>query len=163
MATTKTSWAAAVQNTITLNSLLNGNARQGNVIDFTSVQPVDSFIGGSFKTTSGSLGANPILNIYVCAITDGTNYGGTSGTSTVGGGDALITLPSNTGNFLLLAQVSVQVAAAAEYFQPRSVAAIFGGYLPPKIVVVVLNNTGLTLDSSAGGQIWHTDVNLVVA
>lgn len=159
MATTKIAYAAAASLTVTLNSLLNNTARQSNVLDNTSNLYLDIFVGGGFKTASGSLGTNPVVNIWASAISDGTNYGGTNGTNVLGGGDAAFTMPTNTGNLILLAAVPINTAAATEYMEPRSLAAVFGGFLPPKFVIIVQNVTGLTLDASAGGTILYTGVN----
>jgi hypothetical protein len=163
MATTKTSYAAASQVTITLNSLANNSARQSNVIDNSTNLYIDILIGGGFKTGSGTLGSTPGLYVWVAAITDGTNYGGSNGSNALGGGDANFTMPSNTGNLRLAAFVPINAASAMEYMQPVSVASLFGGTLPPKCVAVVQNATGLALDSSAGGTIYQTGINTTTA
>lgn len=163
MATTKVAYASATQLTVTLNSLANSSARQSNVLDNTSNLYLDILIGGGFKTASGSLGTNPVVNIWVSALTDGTNYGGSYGSNTLGGGDAAFTMPSNTGNLFLLAAVPINTAASTEYMEPRSVAALFGGFAPPKVVIVVQNSTGLALDSSAGGTIYYTGLTATTA
>jgi hypothetical protein len=163
MATTKIAYAAAAQLTITLNSLANNSARQSAVLDNTSNLYTDILIGGGFKTASGSLGTGPVLNIWAAALTDGTNYGGSNGSNTLGGGDASFTMPSNTGNLVLLGSVPINAAAATEYMEPRSLAAAFGGTVPSKVVIVVQNSTGLALDSSAGGTIYYTGINTTTA
>jgi hypothetical protein len=156
-------YAAASQLTITLNSLSNNSARQSAVLDNTSNLYTDILIGGGFKTASGSLGSNPVVNVWAAAITDGTNYGGSNGSNTLGGGDAAFAMPSNTGNLVLLASVPINASAATEYMEPRSLAAAFGGTTPPKVVIIVQNSTGLALDSSAGGTIYDTGVNTTTA
>jgi hypothetical protein len=163
MATTKAAYAAAAQLTVTLNSLANGSARQSAVLDNTSNLYLDILVGGGFETASGSLGTAPGLSIWAAALTDGTDYGGTNGTNVLGGGDATFTVPANTGNLRLLAFVPINAAGATEYMQPVSVAAAFGGTLPPKFVVVVQNSTGLALNSSAGGTIFYTGINTTTA
>src|SRR5262249_2759026 len=137
--------------------------RQSAVLDNTSNLYTDILIGGGFKTASGSLGTNPVVNVWAVAITDGTNYGGSNGSNTLGGGEAPLTMPSKTRDLVFLAAVPVNVAAAAEYMEPRSLAAAFGGTVPPKVVIVVQNVTGLALDSSAGGTIYDTGVNTTTA
>ena len=163
MATTRLAYAAAAQLTVTLNSLANNSARQSAVLDNTSNLYTDILIGGGFKVSNNALGTNPVVNVWASAITDGTNYGGTNGSNTLGGGDAAFTMPSNTGNLVLLASVPIQAQAATEYMEPRSLAAAFGGTVPPKVVIIVQNSTGQALDSSAGGTIYYTGVNTTTA
>ncbi len=163
MATTNIKYASATSLTITLNSLSNSSARQSAVLDNSSNLYLDVLIGGGFKTASGTLGTNPAVVIWVSGLTDGTNYGGSNGSNTLGGGDASFTMPSNTGNLVLLAQVPINAAAATEYMEPRSLASAFGGTLPQKVVVVVQNSTGLSLDSSAGGTVYYTGITTTTA
>jgi hypothetical protein len=174
MATTKNSYAGSTALTCTLNSLSNGSARQSNVLDNSSTSAgtplaLDILLGGQFATASGSLGTNPGLTIYAAGIsftnstpTDvyGGSYDGT--TDVLGGGDAAFTMPSNVGNFRLAAFVPINDAAQAEVMEPVSLAAVFGGTLPPKMVIVVVNNTGLALGSS-GNALYTNSVNTTTA
>jgi hypothetical protein len=163
VAETKLKYAAAAALTITLNSLANNAARQATLFDNSSTLYDDVLLGGGFKTAAGSLGTNPVVSVYVAALTDGTNYGGTNGANVLGGGDAAFTMPTNLGNLRLAQAVPINTAAAAEYMQPISVAALFGGTLPPKFVIVAVNSTGLALDGSAGGTVYATGVTTTTA
>jgi hypothetical protein len=169
MATTKNSYAGSTALTCTLNSLGSGSARQSNVLDNTSNLALDILLGGEFTTASGSLGTNPGLTIYAAGVaftnstpTDvfGGDYDGSS--DILGGGDAAWTMPSNVGNFRLVAFVPINDAAEAEVMEPVSLAAVFGGTLPPKMVIVVVNGTGLALGSS-GNALYTNSVNTTTA
>ena len=144
--------------TITLNSLTNTSARQSTAMDFTSSLPIDVQIDGVFKTASGSLGANPALNLWFSPSIDGTNFGGTNGTNVIGGGDAAFTMPANRANLVFLGAVPINTAAAIERFSFKSLLAALGS-IPQKGVLIVENVTGLTLDSSAGGSIQFLPIN----
>ena len=163
MATTNIKYNGWTALTVTLTSLASNAARQSALIDNTTNLYVDYLLGGGFKTALGSLGSSPGLSIWVFALTDGTNYGGSNGTNSLGGGDAAFTMPSNTGNLKLAAFVPINTAAATEYMQPVSIASLFGGTLPPKVGIVVQNQTGLALDSSSPGAVEYNGVNTTTA
>jgi hypothetical protein len=149
--TLKTSYASSSTITCTLTSLANASARQSTVVDNTSNLYIDALIGGEFTTGSGTLSTPAFINIYVYALTDGTNY---SGSAT--GSDSAWSLPTYK-NVTIAATVYVNTAGTIEYFSPRSVAACFGGVLPAKWGVIVENETGLSLSS---GTITYTGINL---
>ncbi len=163
MATTNIKYSSFTQLTVTLNSLTSGSARQSNVLDNSSNLYLDILVGGGFKTASGSLGNNPVVNVWASGFTDGTNYGGSYGSNTLGGGDAAFTMPTNTGNLVLVAAVPINSSASAEYMEPRSLASAFGGTLPQKVVIVVQNSTGLAFDSSAGGTLYTCGITTTTA
>ena len=149
----KLNYAASAAITITTNSLASTSARQGTAVDNTSNDYLDCLLGGSFKTATGSLGTNPVVNVWLFALTDGTNYsGGASGS------DASYTMPTSTGNLVLFDVVPVNTAGTVEYMPPKSVASAFGGVVPPKWGVIVQNLTGLALDASAGGALSYVGV-----
>jgi hypothetical protein len=163
VATTKNNYTSWSSLTVSLNSLASASARQSAVVDNSSNLYLDILLGGGFKTASGSLGSNPNISIYVSALSDGTNYGGSYGSNTLGGGDAAFTMPTNTGNLKLASVVPINVAASTEYMEPVSISALFGGTLPSRFCVVFQNNTGLALDSSAGGAAEYLGVTTTTA
>jgi hypothetical protein len=157
MPTNKILYAASTGVTITMTSLGAGNGRQSLVVDNTTNLYLDALVGGSIKTASGTLATIPYVNVYVYALTDGTNYsGGASGS------DAAYTLPVYK-NIVLLSTVYINTANTVEYFAPRSVAACFGGTLPIKWGVILENQSGLALDATAPGSITYTGVQSTLA
>ena len=160
MATLKPVYGTPTAFTITLTSLAASAAQQSAVVDNTTTLALDYLIGGGFKTAAGSLGSNPVVNIWVFALTDGTNYGGTGSGNTLGGGNAAFTMPSNTGNLRLAASVVINTAASIEYCNPVSVAALFNGEMPQKFGIVVQNLTGLALDATTPGNVDYQAINL---
>lgn len=160
MATLKPVYGSFTAFTCTLTGLASGSARQSAIVDNTTTLALDYLIGGGFKTASGSLGSNPAVNIWVFALADGTNYGGTGSGNTLGGGDAAFTMPSNTGNLRLAASVVINTAASPEYCDPVSVASLFNGEMPQKFGIIVQNLSGLALDATTPGNVDYQPINL---
>ena len=139
-------YASAANITCTLNSLASAGARQSAVVDNTTNLYLDALV-------AGTLGVSAVVSLYVYALSDGAAY--TDGAT---GSDAPFTLPT-TPNLILLRQISVNTAAVAVACSPASIALAFGGTLPPKWGIVVVNNTGLALDVSAGGTLSFIGIN----
>lgn len=157
MATSNLAYAASSGITITLNSLANNSARQSAVVDNSTNKYLDALVGGTFKTATGTLASPGYINVYAYALTDGTNYsGGASGS------DAAYTLPTYK-QLVLLGTVYINTANVVENMSPKSVAAAFGGTLPQKWGIVVENQSGLTLDASAGGALSYTGITVTTA
>jgi len=141
--------------TCTLNSLANGSARQSTDVDNTSNLYDDYLLTGKFKSASGSLGSNPRVDLYLSATENGTDWidGAT-------GSDAAFTMPM-TPNLRYLGSVYISTAATATT-DVFSISRAFGGNIPPKWSVICVNNTGLALDSSAGGSLTQTGITQTV-
>jgi hypothetical protein len=151
MTTTKFSYASSTALTITLASLSNANAQQSAFVDNTGNLYLDAMVGGEFTTSTGTLSTPAFINVYIYALTDGTNYsGGATGSNTSW------SLPTYK-NVTLAATVYINTAGTIEYFSPRSVASCFGGVLPAKWGVIVENETGLSLSS---GTVTYTGITL---
>jgi len=146
-------YASVATLTCTLNSLASAGARQSTVVDNTTNLYLDALVAGTFKTAAGTLGVSAVVSLYVYALSDGAAY--TDGAT---GSDAAFTLPT-TPNLILLRQVSVNTAAVAVACSPASIALAFGGTLPLKWGIVVVNSTGLALDVSAGGTLSFIGIN----
>lgn len=140
-----------------LNALASSATRvagaQSDQIDNTTNLYDDLLISGSFK-----LGTTPTvstqIDIWVFASKDASSaYPDTI----TGAGTAAKTLTSenvrNSGG-KLLKSILVDATTGRVYdFSNESVAALFGGVLPQKIVLFVAHNTGAAFDaSSSGGQ-----------
>ena len=142
MTTLAMNYASAATVTITLTSLANGSYRQSAVVDNTTNKYVDALIGGSIQVGTSPTNGNTI-SVFVYGTFDGTLYtGGASGS------DAAYTNAEEV-LFRLVSVIPVTSTSNKDWiFGPVSVAQAFGGVLPSKWGVVVLNSTGATLNAT---------------
>lgn len=160
--TAKPSYAASAALTITLASLAtstaaNGVGRESTAIDNTSDLAIDAIVGGKIKT--GTTTANTQIEIWAYGSYDGTSYGG--GAS---GSDAGLTLiPANRKLLKLLDMIQIPDTTARTYtMSGYSIAQAFGGVMPKKWGIFVLNSSGANLDSTGGNhEIKYTPVQYV--
>lgn len=154
MADLKQAFGASTAITITLASLASGSARQSAVVDNASNLFLDVMVNLSVKLASGSPGGERTVYVYVYGSEDGTNY-----TDNATGSDAAITMRSPT-NLRPLGIINTPDSGALTYKSgPMSVAAAFGGVIPRKWGIVVVNNTGLALSATEGDHAkTHTGV-----
>ena len=142
MPTFKQLYATWATITITANSLANAAARQGTAVDNTTNLYLDALVGVTLSTASGTLGANPVVEVWAYASTDSTPHY-TDGAT---GSDAAFTMPS-VPNMVLLGVVNIAASATATYSRPFSIASAFGS-MPDHWGVVLNNKTGLALGAS---------------
>lgn len=157
MADIKNAYGTAADATITLASLASDTnllaGRQSSVVDNTSALTTDYLVSGKV-TTNGSSAPTAARSIEVWAVGswDGTNWPDVI----TGSGDAGKTFTSadiKASLCRLLAAMATDATTGRSYFfGPVSVAAAFGGTLPPKFVVFVVQNTGQTLNTTAGNH-----------
>lgn len=119
--------------------------RASTVVDNSSNLYQDALLAGYVKTASGTIGTFPVVYVYGYADVDTTPHY----TESVTGSDAGFTRADPT-NLRLIGIVSVPASATDYYFGPFSVAAAFGGILPKKWGITVVNTTGLALTGTAG-------------
>ena len=141
--TTKTLYPGRTAITITLNSLSNSSTvgRASTVVDNTANLYLDALVSLTIQA-SGSVGTNPIVSVFAYAVGDNSNY-----TDGVTGADASYTLLT-TPNLRLMDVINVNNTTAFTS-APKSVANAFGGVLPPKWGIVVVNNSGVALAAAA--------------
>lgn len=132
---------------ITLASLATSAAsagRESTAID-TVVDDVLDYELGGFITTGTTPTANATIEIWVYGSYDGTNFtGGATGVN------AALT-PAGTKTLMRLAYVIVVTTTTGvrHTFHLGSVANMFGGLLPSKWGVWVLNSSGVALNATA--------------
>lgn len=144
MATIKPLYGSSGQTfTVTLASLASGSARESTVIDNSTNLFLDALVMLKLKTGAGTIGTDPYAYVYAYATVDG----GTTYTDPATGSDAAITLTNNT-KATLLGWVNLAATATTYKGGPWSVARAFGGYLPQKWGIIVLNNCGVALDAT---------------
>lgn len=117
--------------------------RASDVVDNTTNLYRDALVGGQVKASNSALGANPCIKLYVYALVDGTNY--TDGAT---GSSASLTR-TDPPNLIPLGTINVPAQNTTYTFGPFSVAAAFGGSLPPKWGLFVENDTGVALAGTA--------------
>lgn len=140
MATTKAAYASSVAFTITLNSLANGSARESTAIDNTSNLYLDAHVRVSIS--AGSVAGAPQVLVYAYGSEDGSTF-----PDTTAGTDGAVTLESPT--VLRLAGVIPTPTSTKVYESDVfSIARLYGGVLPRKWGIVVLNSTGAALAGS---------------
>jgi hypothetical protein len=148
--TDKIAYATSAALTITLNSLATSATagRQATVIDNSTNLYDDALVTAIVSTSASALAAPNAVNIYVCGSEDGTNFD--EDTAVMGASDAAYTIDAPT-NLRLAAVINCSTSSKV-YNKIFSVAQLFGGVMPRKWTVVVVNNTGQALLSSGNSM-----------
>lgn len=134
MATVKQTVGAKTARTASgLSTLANGSYATSASIDTTSTQPSDLFV--ELSVTAGIVSSNKQALVFAQASLDGTNF--QTGANTTD--EAVMT-------FLGSLPLSSNSTAQMKIF---SVAATFGGVLPPYLRLVVKNESGSTFSAAA--------------
>lgn len=134
--------------TITLASLAASSTagRESTAVDNTSTLAVDAELYGQI-TTGTTPTNNTQIEVWVYASGDGTNYsGGASGS------DAALTPPNKYVMKMALVLPVSNTSDVTHEFYIGSVANLFGGILPAKWGVWVLNNSGVALNATSGNH-----------
>lgn len=134
--------------TLTLASLASSATagRESTEVDNTTDLYLDALVWVQIALTTGTIGSDKAVYVYAYGSLDGTLY-----PDTVTGADAAITL--NDPTQLRLIGVINAVAQSTTYKGgPWSVAAAFGGVLPPFWGIVVRNYTNIALTATEGNH-----------
>lgn len=140
--------------TITLASLAPSSTllagRESTAIDNTSNLYTDYLVSGKIKTNA-TITAGGRIEVWAVGSWDGTTW-----PDVFDGTDSDETLTNaniKSAVCRLVASMAVD-ATGTYYFPPTSIAALFGGTLPPKFVLFVTHNTHATnaLDSTGGNH-----------
>lgn len=135
--------------TISLASLANAAGRQSTAVDNTSNLFADVLLMLKSRSPASGTSATGYLLIYAYGSVDG----GSSYSGNATGTDGALT-PINMN---LVGRVDM-TANGTDYKSPiMSIAAAFGGVMPSHWGIVVVNNSGGTLDSTGGNHaaIWQ--------
>lgn len=150
MATVKQIAGTLTSLTVTgLSTLASATYVASAVKDNTANQPVDVVVEIAVASTNTVAGNKQIV-VFCIASFDNTNFssGPTSGTTT-----------TDEANLVLLGVVPLPTASQTERRQ-FSVAAAFGGVLPPYFKVVVKNDIGVALTT---GSVSTAEISVTVA
>ncbi len=163
MSTVKESFpATGTSITITLNSLASSGTvgRASTVVDNSTNLDLDALVHVILSQSASAVANDKAFYVFAYGSYDGTTY-----PEGVTGSDAGYTLNGASGALttaLRLIGICPAVASATYGFGPFSVAAAFGGVLPPKWGIIVLNFGGQTLAGS-GCSALFTRVQATVA
>lgn len=154
MADIKQFYGTASDLTITLASLASDTnllaGRESATIDNTSSLNLDWLISGKVTTGTSPTAARQI-EVWAVGSWDGTTwpdvFDGTESTETITSADikAAICRP-------VAIMATGSTSNVTYFFGPVSLAAVFGGIVPPKVVLFVVHNTGVALNSTSGNH-----------
>ena len=146
MAVTRPTYAAAAAITITLVNLANSAtaARASTVVDNSTTLYDDAFVSLTVKPLTGTPAASAAVYVYLYALSDGGNY--TDGATGTDGAFTLLAPP----NVVLARVIPITVSAGTTFSSPFSVALCFGGTMPQRWGIAVLNSSGFALDATIG-------------
>ena len=136
---------------IDIEGTTDGAAEESTSVDNSVNLFVDTLVAGTIRTGSSAPTVDSTVDVFVY----GTNDGGTrfSGSATgVKKAYPDTGVPAQAKNQLKpLGSIVVSAATGEDYeFGPWSVASKFGGVLPEEWGIVMYNETGTTLDTTAG-------------
>ena len=154
MADLKLSYPAASDLTITLASLGSDTnlltGRESATIDNSSNLYLDDLISGKITTGTSPTAARSI-EVWAIGSWDGTNWpdvmDGTESGETITSAD----IKASVCRFVA-AMATANTSDRTYHFGPVSIAAAFGGTLPPKFVLFVTHSTGVALNSTDGNH-----------
>lgn len=154
MADLKLAYGTASDVTITLASLATDanllTGRESAAIDNTSLLVLDYLVSGKITTGTSPTTAKSI-DVWAVGSWDGTNwpdvFDGTESAETITSSEIKASVCRYVAQMATIATSNV-----AYHFGPVSLAAAFGGVLPPKIVLFVTHSTVAALNSTAGNH-----------
>ena len=141
--------------TITLNSLASSSTvgRSSTAIDNSANLYIDAYVTVISSTSNSSLGNDKAVYIYVYGSEDGTNFEQEESSSPFTDGSYTINNPT-----IFRGPVVIPVATSGkQYIKTFSVNSFFGGILPRKWGIIVINFTGQAL-ASAGNSVTYSGV-----
>lgn len=154
MADIKLAYGTASDATITLASLASDTnllaGRESSEIVNTSTLALDYLVSGKITAGTSPTAARSI-EVWVVGSWDGTNwpdvFDGTDSAETITSADIKASVCR-----LIAAMATANTSDRTYHFGPVSVAAAFGGVVPPKFIVFVVHNTGVNLNSTAANH-----------
>jgi hypothetical protein len=130
------------------------------LVDNTTNLDLDILVSAKFTVESAGLAAGEI-RVYVYDMLDDTNWPDIFSAGTEGTEGTATLHDTNTLNSSLkyLWSTATDTTASQVYAMPKmSVAAVYGGVLPPKFALFVAQSTGTTLETS-GQQVTVVGVH----
>lgn len=147
MATQNPAYGTRAALTCTLASLANGSYREATEVDNSSTLADDYVLAGKI-TTGTSPTASTSITVYVSG-SDGTS----ARPGNLSGSDAGVTTSGEQTQWRVACVIPTDNTSNHTYeFYVPSIAACFDGLMPKKFSVVVLNSSGVALNSTAGNH-----------
>ena len=154
MADIKLSYPAASDLTITLASMATDTnlltGRESATIDNSANLFLDYLVSGKITAGTSPTAARSI-EVWAVGSWDGTNwpdvFDGTESAETITSAD----IKASVCRFIA-AMATANTTDRVYHFGPVSLAAAFGGVLPPKVVLFITHSTGVNLNSTAGNH-----------
>lgn len=161
MATVKETFAAATATVIacTLTSLAATSARESATVDNTSNLYDDALVQVRAKIGATTPTNDKSVYIYAWGVIDPTSP---KFPDVVTGSDAAITLNSPT-QLRLIGVLNTPTASTSYVSEPMSVAAAFGGVLPQKWGIVIVNSSAVFTATSTDHTIEYQGVYYTIA
>lgn len=128
-----------------LDGLATGTYSQAALINVSADDPSDILLDVNVKTAAGTLASNRQCVVFAKSSADNTNFSS---------GPENTTTTTDEPDLFLIGVIPVNTAAT-DHRRVFSVAAAFGGVLPPYIKLIIKNETGLALDATAGVNTAH--------
>lgn len=135
---------------ITIASLANNGARQSDEINLAALKLLDVLVQLKVKSGAASTAATGLVQIWV----GGTVDAGTTRSENAGASDAAITL-TVPPNLAFVGAVNVVANAVTYYSRVFSLKNAFGGAIPERIFLVLVNASGGTLDATGGSHLFQ--------
>lgn len=147
MADIKTKYAGAADITITLASLADAAKRQSVAVDNGSNLYLDAHVQFKVKT-GGAVSGDKAVYVYAYGAADSSGLGYSGEAS---GSDAAFS--GTLANTKVIGVIGCPAATTSYISDLMSIAAAFGGSLPPKWGAIVENKTGAALDSTEANHV----------
>jgi hypothetical protein len=154
MADLKLAYGTASDVTITLASMATDTnlltGRESATIDNSANLFLDYLVSGKITAGTSPTAARSI-EVWAVGSWDGTNwpdvFDGTESAETITSAD----IKASVCRFVA-AMATANTSDRVYHFGPVSLAAAFGGVLPPKVVLFITHSTGVNLNSTAGNH-----------
>jgi hypothetical protein len=150
-------WGTPGTFTISLASLATSTGRlagqESDELNISSLGPVTDLLLYGKITTGTSPTTGRSIEVWAVATTDGTNYpapfDGTGSSETIGSAEL-----KNSVLRQLVVSIGTNATSNVEYeFSGISLASLFGGTLPSKVVLFVTHDTAVNLNSTSGNHV----------
>ena len=154
MADLKLAYGTATDLTITLASMASDTnlltGRESATIDNSANLFLDYLVSGKITAGTSPTAARSI-EVWAVGSWDGTNwpdvFDGTESAETITSAD----IKASVCRFVA-AMATANTSDRTYHFGPVSLAAAFGGVLPPKVVLFITHSTGVALNSTSGNH-----------
>jgi hypothetical protein len=154
MADLKLAYGTASDLTITLASMATDTnlltGRESATIDNSANLFLDYLVSGKITAGTSPTAARSI-EVWAVGSWDGTNwpdvFDGTESAETITSAD----IKASVCRFVA-AMATANTTDRTYHFGPVSLAAAFGGVIPPKVVLFITHSTGVNLNSTAGNH-----------